>query len=534
MKNIKSDPGYTNILVSVSLSLFITGCSDEAKQKQPNILFCIADDISFPHMSAYGTPWVNTPGFDRVAQEGLIFMQAYTCNAKSAPSRSAIITGRNSWQLEEACNHWPKFPAKFKSYPEVLTESGYYVGFTGKGWGPGVAKDSTGQNRNLTGKRWSEIKLEAPTKGISAVDYAENFKAFFNNRPKDKPFCFWYGALEPHRGYEYASSIRSGKSVNQIDSVPSFWPDNEIVRTDMLDYALEIEHFDKHLQSIIQTLEEAGELDNTIIVVTADHGMPFPRCKGQEYEYSNHIPLAVMWKNGIKNPGRIVNEKISVIDLAPTFLGLAGVDEKASGMQPITGRSFTDLLKDDPVIADRDYVLIGKERHDVGRPHDQGYPIRGILRGDYLYLINFETRRWPAGNPETGYLNVDGSPTKTEVIQSRQKPDDVYWNLSFGKRGEEELYNIRTDRECMTNLVDKDEFTELKGQMREELLEQLRLQEDPRIVADGSIFDTFEYQGAERMVWDRMKAGEKMKLGYVNSTDFEPEASGLEVNWNDD
>ncbi|MCD8137572.1 MAG: sulfatase [Parabacteroides gordonii] len=497
-------------------------------------MFCIADDVSFPHMSAYGVPWVHTPGFDRIAQDGLLFQQAYTCNAKSAPSRSAIITGRNSWQLEEACNHWPKFPAKFKSYPEALAEHGYYVGCTGKGWGPGVAKDSTGVNRQLTGKNWSEIKLEAPTKGISSVDYAANFKAFFQNRPKDKPFCFWYGALEPHRGYEYASSIRAGKSVDQIDSVPSFWPDNEVVRTDMLDYALEIEHFDKHLQSIIQTLEEAGELDNTIIVVTADHGMPFPRCKGQEYEYSNHIPFAVMWKNGIKNPGRAVNEKISVIDLAPTFLELAGVDQKESGMQPITGRSFTDILEDSPIVEDRDYVLIGKERHDVGRPHDQGYPIRGLLRGDYLYLINFETGRWPAGNPETGYLNVDGSPIKTEVIQSRRKPNDIYWNLSFGKRGEEELYNIWTDRECMTNLIGQNEFAELKSRMCKELLEQLRLQEDPRIVADGSIFDTFEYQGAERMVWDRMKVGEKVKLGFVNSTDFEPEATGLEVDWTDD
>lgn len=523
-----------NVFMSVSVGVALTGCTEKPEQKQPNILFCIADDVSFPHMNAYGTSWVNTPGFDRVAREGLLFEQAYTCNAKSAPSRAAIITGRNSWQLEEACNHWPEFPNKFKSYPETLVEYGYYTGFTGKGWGPGVAKDASGQNRQLTGKNWSEIKLEAPTKGISAVDYAANFKAFFENRPKDKPFCFWYGALEPHRGYEYASSIKAGKSVNQIDSVPSFWPDNEIIRTDMLDYALEIEHFDKHLQSILQMLEEAGELENTIVVVTADHGMPFPRCKGQEYEYSNHIPLAVMWPKGIKNPGRSVSEKISVIDIAPTFLELAGLSQEASGMQPITGRSFADILRNNPNDLDRDYVLIGKERHDVGRPHDQGYPIRGILRGDYLYLKNFEAKRWPAGNPETGYLNVDGSPTKTAVIQSRQKPESAfYWDLSFGKRGEEELYNIRTDRECMTNLIGKEAFAGLKSKMHDELIEQLRVQGDPRIVADGSIFDTFEYQGAERMVWDRMKAGEKIKLGYVNTTDFEPEASGLKVDWND-
>ena len=165
------------------------------------------------------------------------------------------------------------------------------------------------------------------------------------DRPKDRPFCFWYGALEPHRSYEYGSSVRAGKRTEQIDAVPEYWPDNELVRTDMLDYALEIEHFDKHLGRILQTLEEEGELENTIIVVTSDHGMPFPRCKGQEYNNSNHVPMAVMWKNGIKKPGRTVDDYISLIDIAPTLLEAVGVEQDKTGMKPITGRSFIDILK---------------------------------------------------------------------------------------------------------------------------------------------------------------------------------------------
>lgn len=165
------------------------------------------------------------------------------------------------------------------------------------------------------------------------------------DRPKDRPFCFWYGALEPHRSYEYGSSVRAGKRTEQIDTVPEYWPDNELVRTDMLDYALEIEHFDKHLGRILQTLEEEGELENTIIVVTSDHGMPFPRCKGQEYNNSNHVPMAVMWKNGIKKPGRTVDDYISLIDIAPTLLEAVGVEQDKTGMKPITGRSFIDILK---------------------------------------------------------------------------------------------------------------------------------------------------------------------------------------------
>src|SRR5687768_9669633 len=89
-----------------------------AADSQPNILFAIADDWG-RHAGAYGTPWINTPNFDRVAKQGLLFTQAFTPNAKCAPSRAIILTGRYSWQLEEAANHMCYFPAKFKSYPEA-------------------------------------------------------------------------------------------------------------------------------------------------------------------------------------------------------------------------------------------------------------------------------------------------------------------------------------------------------------------------------------------------------------------------------
>ena len=146
--------------------------------------------------------------------------------------------------------------------------------------------------------------------------------------------------------------------------------------------------------------------------------MPFPRIKGQEYEYSNHLPLAIMWKNGIKNPGRVVNDFVSFIDFAPTFLQIADISQEESGMQPITGTSLFDIFTSEAagqVNPQRDHVLLGKERHDVGRPHDWGYPIRGIVKDDFLYIRNFEPARWPAGNPETGYPNTDGSPTKRFV-----------------------------------------------------------------------------------------------------------------------
>ncbi|MBS1321947.1 MAG: sulfatase-like hydrolase/transferase, partial [Parabacteroides sp.] len=397
---------------------------------------------------------------------------------------------------------------------------------------PGFANDSLGNARNIVGKMWNQIKLTPPTKGISNIDYAANFQEFLRNKSEDQPFCFWYGALEPHRGYEFGSSLKAGKNINQIDSVPSFWPDNEAVRTDMLDYALEIEHFDKHLVAILQILEAAGELENTIVIVTADHGMPFPRAKGQEYEYSNHVPFAMMWKKGITKAGREIKDLLSFIDLAPTILAVAGIPEDKSGMQPIEGKSFLDLLTKEDSKSQKDYVLIGKERHDVGRPNDQGYPIRGIIKGDFLYLINFETSRWPAGNPETGYMNVDGSPTKTEVLKARRNPEtESYWQLSFGKRQEEELYNIAEDRECMANLAEDANYNVLKKQMRSELLQKLTEQQDPRMLGQGDIFDSYPYMGSARDAWNRIKKGESVPARSINKSDFEPEASGLKVNF---
>jgi arylsulfatase A-like enzyme len=495
---------------------------------RPNILLCLADDAGM-HFGAYGCDWVSTPGFDRVAREGVLFEQAYTPNSKCAPSRASILTGRNSWQLEDACNHMCFFPAKFRAYMEVLGEYGYHVGHTQKGWGPGDPGEVDGRRRELTGPAWNEHKLEPPTTDIAWNDYAENFRAFLDARPEGKPFCFWYGCVEPHRGYEYGSGVRlGGRSVDEIDRVPGIWPDNETVRNDLLDYGFEIEHFDKHTAKMLAILEERGELDNTLVVVTSDNGMPFPRAKGQEYEYSNHLPMAMMWRAGLKEPGRKAGEYVSFIDLAPTFLELAGVDGEAAGMQPVTGRSLAGLLTTADAEPARDHVLIGKERHDVGRPHDGGYPIRGIFKDGWLYLRNYEPDRWPACNPETGYTNVDGSPTKTECIRARRDPETRrFWELSFGKRGEEELYHVAVDPDCLENLADAPAESGRKQAMREQMERELREQGDPRMEGRGEVFEQYPLHNEwltgyyERWMGE-CERGEEKAPGWINPSDIEP------------
>ena len=494
--------------------------------KRPNILFCLADDAGM-HFGAYGCPWVATPGFDRVAREGLLYQQAYTCNAKCAPSRAAILTGRNSWQLKDAANHQCYFPAEFRSVFEELADHGYHVGHTTKGWAPGDPGTVDGKPRQLTGPAYNDAQLTPPTPDISSCDYAANFEAFLNDKADDDPFCFWYGSIEPHRGYEYRSGIeKGGRKPEDVDHVYDIWPDNEVVRTDLLDYGFEIEHYDLHLSRMLALLEERGELENTLVVATSDNGLPFPRAKGQEYYYSNHLPLAIMWPAGIAQPGRAISEMVSFIDFAPTFLEIAGVEAGETGMAPITGKSLTDTFSAGPIDGEdpaRSRVLIGKERHDLGRPGDVGYPIRGIFKGDYLYLHNFEIDRWPAGNPETGYMNCDGSPTKTEILKRRHDPvEGNYWQWAFGKRPAEELYNVATDPDCLSNLAAEPEYASVRQSMATQLWDELRQQGDPRITGEGTPLDENPTnEVSKRDFHKRFLAGELDVAGWINASDID-------------
>ena len=411
-------------------------------------------------------------------------------------------------------------------------EHGWFAGYTQKGWAPGVAVDAKGKPRLLTGVLFNQHRAPPPTPDISDNDYAANFRAFLDAAPAGKPWCFWYGGAEPHRTYEYGSGVaKGGKKVTDIDRVPGCWPDNDTVRNDMLDYALEVEHFDKHLGLMLAELEKRGLLSNTLVMVTSDNGMPFPRSKGNTGELPNHLPLAAMWAGGIAHPGRTVDDYVSFIDIAPTFIEVAGLAWSATGMAPATGHSLTDIFhseKSGVVTPTRDHVIIGRERNDVGRPHDEGYPVRGIIKGNFVYLQNFEPTRWPAGNPETGYLDCDGSPTKTFIDFSKCPPrrserhlldySMEFWDAS----AREEFYDLTRDRDCLNNLAQTAQSTSVESELREQLLTDLRAQADPRINGEGAIFDQYLHANKGSVgFYERFMAGEKIPTGWVNPTDFE-------------
>ena len=504
----------------VSLLLIAATLSSVRAQTKPNIVFCIWDDASYPHQSINGCTWVNSPTFDRIAREGINFQNAYTTNAKSGPSRSCILTGRYSWQLEDMANHWATWPAKFKSYPEALNNNGYYVGATGKRWEPGCAGSAY-----TTGPAFNGATITPPTTQISNIDYAGNFTRFFNSKPANSPFCFWVGGREPHRGYEYQSGVKKGGKTLSAAQVPGYWPDNAAVRNDILDYAMEVEWFDTQVGKILTFLEQKNQLNNTIICFTSDNGMPFPRCKGQAYEFSNHLPLAIMWKNGIKSPGRIVSDYVNFIDFAPTFLDVAGISQAASQMQPISGRSLTDIFYSDSsgqVNPARNFVIIGRERNDVGRPNNGGYPVRAIIKDGYFYCFNFNPDRWPASNPETGYTDVDGSPTKTECIQARFNAATFkYWQWSFGKRDSAELYQLTSDKDCLTNLIKNPAYAAIAADLRATLFQELTKQNDPRMSGNGAVFDAYANCNFPPNWYDLAVSGKTVDMSWINKSDID-------------
>jgi N-sulfoglucosamine sulfohydrolase len=240
------------------------------KDDRPNILIAISDDQSFAHTSATGCKALRTPAFDRVAKEGVLFRNAFRASPGCSPCRASLLTGRHPWQIEQAGTHASSFPTNYVVFPDLLEAAGYAVGYKGKGWGPGDWKVS-GRKRNPAGPEFGRRTLTPPFKGMKDNDYAGNFQDFLAGRPKGRPFCFWYGGHEPHRGYEKGSGLKAGKKLEDV-VVPPFLPDTPEVRSDILDYCVEIEWFDTHLARMLKALEDAGELDNTLVVVTGDNG----------------------------------------------------------------------------------------------------------------------------------------------------------------------------------------------------------------------------------------------------------------------
>lgn len=443
----------------------------KAQASRPHILFAIADDRSWPGAFATRNGVLRTPAIDRVEREGVRFTNSFCASPSCTPSRSAVLTGRQAWQVQEGGVLYGTLRPQYPVFTHLLEDAGYHVGATGKTWGPGDWK-AAGMKRPPAGRDFNARRLQPPVAGIDDRDYAANFEDFLAARKPGQPFFFWYGGAEPHRAYTEGYGRQLGKRLEDVD-VPPFWPDTGKVRNDLLDYCAEVEWFDGQLGRMLSTLERIGELARTLVVVTSDNGMPFPRAKVNLYDWGVHMPLSVRWGSRLAG-GKVVDSFVQHVDFAPTFLEAAGL----AAPPAMTGRSWLPLLeKEDPA---RDCAYMMLERHTMCRPGGATYPMRAIRTASHLYIRNFEPKRWPTGGQfessnRTPHGDVDAGPTATYMMDHA---DSREYALGFGRRPAEELYDLKADPWQMRNLTGE---VAVKQQLRGRLEAYLRRTLDPRM-----------------------------------------------------
>ena len=506
----------------------------------PNIVFAFADDWG-RYASAYRrfegdnsiNALVDTPNFDRIAREGSLFLNGFVPAPSCTPCRSSILSGQYFWQTGlGAILQGAVWDESTPTYPLILEEAGYHIGYTYKVWSPGRTMNAPygGERTRYEPagnrfNRFSHVATEqAGEKGVDGAkqglldETRQNFNAFLEARPEGKPFCYWWGPTNTHRTWEQGS----GKALWGLEPddlkgrLPEFLPDVHEVREDVNDYLGECLAVDAGLGVLIERLEAIGELVNTLIVVSGDHGIPgFPRAKCNLYDIGCEVALAARWPGHIQ-PERVVDDFVNLMDLAPTFLEAAGVDIPDT----MSARSLLPVLESaesGQVDTERTFVVTGRERHvESAREGGLPYPMRAIRTKEFLYIHNFEPERWPVGDPRglddlqaeapsrddilrssrIVYSDMDGSPTKAWILHHRADEDvSPLFQIGFGKRPLEELYDLGVDPDYMNNVAGNPDYEHVRQDLSDRLMHVLRQNDDPRVVESPVRFEHPPYAG---------------------------------------
>ncbi len=524
-------------MLNHSVPVFLTGMllllssPASADSSRPNILFAFADDWG-RYASAYaaiekGGPSdiVSTPNFDRIAKEGVLFTNAFVNAPSCTPCRSSLLSGQYFWRTGRgAILQGAVWDQNIPSYPLILQKAGYHIGHTYKVWSPGSPANAPyGARPTSYGKRGS--RFNGFSQFVTKQDDAEagkntllnevrgNFRDFLADRDDGDPFCYWWGPTNCHRKWIKGSGKELwGLNPDELKGkLPACLPDVPIVREDFADYLGEAMAFDAGLGVLLDELQKTGEIDNTIIVVSGDHGAPgFPNGKCNLYDFGTHVPLAVRWPKQV--PGdRVVHDFVCLPDLAATFVDAGGEDVP----QVMTGKSLLPVLTSDKsgvVDPMRDAVITGRERHVARARTDwMPYPQRAIRTKNFLYIRNFKPGRWPMGtgpgygapaadmpafevlreNTFAAFGDLDASPTKAWIaLNCENDPEQrKYFDFAFAQRPEEELYDLKIDFHQVYNVADEDRYADVKSDLSTRLMQVLKETGDPRVTGDGSTFD---------------------------------------------
>ncbi|MBI5394303.1 MAG: sulfatase [Verrucomicrobia bacterium] len=527
------------ILLSM-LAIVSAAANLHAADKRFNIVFCFADDwgrYASCLAPLAGGPSANevvrTPAIDRVAREGVIFRNAYVNAPSCTPCRSALLSGRYFFNTGRAAIlQGAIWDSSIPAYPLMLKEAGYHIGKSHKVWSPGRPVDAPyGEQQHAYEKAgrdfcdFSENVTRLVRNGMTFTDAKEkmlgqvraNFEAFLAARPQGQPFCYWFGPTLTHRMWEKGS----GKALWGIEPdslkgrLPKFLPDVHEVREDFADYLGETQAWDAGVGVLLKKLEEIGELGRTLVVISGDHGAPgFPHGKCNLYDFGVGVSLIARWPGG--KGGRVVDDFVNLMDLAPTFLETGGL-KPAPGMN---GRSIVNVLKSDQsgqVDPTRTYVVTGRERHvAAAREGFMPYPHRALRVAGFLYIHNFKPERWPMGAPGgvtdtatppaeelekntfVAFPDMDASPTKAWIIQHRNDTEwQRHYDYAFGKRPAEELYDLGKDPDQIHNVAADPAYAAKRKEMAGQLLKILKEAGDPRITGDGQTFERTPFTDPE-------------------------------------
>lgn len=506
-----------------------------AEPKRPNLLFIFADDwgrfaSAYGKLDGPGSPndVVKTPNFDRIAREGTLVRQAFVSAPSCTPCRSALLSGQHFWRTGRAAIlQGAVWDESIPTYPRLLAQAGYHMGKTGKVWSPGNPADIP-YGRPVPGFQKAGMRFNSFSKfGTDQVKSGDsidscrrtllrevrgNFEDFLSKRPSQAPFGYWFGPTNVHRKWVKGS----GKALWGIDpdslkgKLPPFLPDIPEMREDFADYLGEVQALDAYAGELLDALEKAGELDNTLVVMSGDHGPPgFPHGKCNLYDFGSRVALALRGP-GVEK-GKVSDTLVSLPDLAPTFLEMAGVKPPAT----MTANSLQSLgvingsREIDRKTMPRDAVFIGRERHyPTARDGGLPYPQRAIRTKDHLYIINFRPDRWPLGDPRqlqggtptwdklannTGVTlsDEDAGPAKAWLVLNRDTAQGKpFFDHAYGKRPAEELYVLSDDPHQMRNRAGDKTLEGIRKNLRERLLKTLEETGDPRMQENGKFFET--------------------------------------------
>ncbi|HEY9036215.1 MAG TPA: sulfatase [Pseudomonadales bacterium] len=465
---------------------WLFGCMSAMAAGRPNILLIISDDQSWEHTSFAGYPAIQTPNFDRLAHQGVYFERAYVAAPTCGASRASILTGRHIWGLESAAMLWGYWPEAIPSYQDVLAKAGYHTGYTGKPWGPGYVRPGTRQGVDPTGVPYVDRLLPKAPGWRGVWDLAANFEAFLDARPAAAPFSFIVGAYEPHRPFPKGDVSRF-TLLDARHFLPPNLPDTPQLRKDLAAYLQEVELYDADLGRIMDVLQRRGFLDNTLVVVTSDNGIDVARAKTTNYEYGVRVPLVMVWPDGLHSPGRRLEGVVSLVDLAPTFLQVAGV----SSVPPMDGQSLLPLLQSSKAVTGRDAVFTAYERHaGFIREFNATYPRRAIHTPEYVLIRNYFPDRWAFGDPPR-FIEAG-----TYFLRDAQDHAlEPFYSLATTKKPYEELYVLADDPGQLHNRIDDPALTDVRNRLRARLDAELEKTADPVHTQRIDYFGQFEYLG---------------------------------------